>query len=240
MYVVRVPNRGSPPAVLLRESFREDGKVKNRTLANLSRWPEHKVEALSAVLGGRAPRVSLEGAFTISRSLPHGYVAAVLGTLRRLGLDELVDPVGSRMRDLVVAMICAQVIDPASKLAIARGLRSETASTSLGEVLGLSGCDEDDLYDAMDWLGARQERIEDALARHHLVGGTLALYDVSSAAFEGRTVRSARSAIQKTASEVGCRSSTACSPPPMVCRSRSGSSRATPGTRRPSPPRCKR
>ena len=187
MYVVRVPNRGSPPAVLLRESFREDGKVKNRTLANLSRWPEHRVEALSAVLGGRAPRVSLEGAFTISRSLPHGHVAAVLGTLRRLGLDELVDPVGSRMRDLVVAMICAQVIDPASKLAIARGLRSETASTSLGEVLGLSGCDEDDLYDAMDWLGARQERIEDGLARRHLSGGTLVLYDVSSAAFEGRT-----------------------------------------------------
>ncbi|HTW99603.1 MAG TPA: IS1634 family transposase [Acidimicrobiales bacterium] len=187
MYVVRVPNRGSPPAVLLRESFREDGKVKNRTLANLSRWPADKVEALSAVLGGKAPRRSLEGAFEISRSLPHGHVAAVLGTLRRLGLDELIDPASARRRDLVVAMICAQVIDPASKLAIARGLRAETASTSLGEVLGLSGCDEDDLYDAMDWLEARQERIEDELARRHLVGGTLVLYDVSSAAFEGRT-----------------------------------------------------
>jgi hypothetical protein len=187
MYVVRVPNRGSPPAVLLRESFREDGKVKNRTLANLSRWPADKVEALSAVLGGKAPRRSLEGAFEISRSLPHGHVAAVLGTLRRLGLDELIDPASARRRDLVVAMICAQVIDPASKLAISRGLRAETASTSLGEVLGLSGCDEDDLYDAMDWLGARQERIEDALARRHLVGGTLVLYDVSAAAFEGRT-----------------------------------------------------
>ena len=187
MYVVRVPNRGSPPAVLLRESFREGGKVKNRTLANLSRWPEQKVEALSAVLGGRTPRASLEGAFEISRSLPHGHVAAVLGTLCRLRLDEVIDPTGSRMRDLVVAMICAQVIGPASKLAIARGLRSETASTSLGEVLGLSGCDADDLYDAMDWLGARQAKIEDALARRHLVGGTLVLYDVFSAAFEGRT-----------------------------------------------------
>jgi hypothetical protein len=187
MYVARVPNRGSRPAVLLRESFREDGKVKNRTLANLSRWPEHKVEALSAVLGGRAPAAALEGAFEISRSLPHGHVAAVAGTTRRLGLEELIDRVASRSRDLVVAMICAQVIDPTSKLAIARGLRAETASTSLGEVLGLSGCDEDDLYEAMDWLFSRQERIEDALAARHLRGGTLVLYDVSSAAFEGRT-----------------------------------------------------
>ena len=187
MYVARVPNRGSRPAVLLRESFREDGKVKNRTLANLSRWPEHKVEALSAVLGGRTPAAALEGAFEISRSLPHGHVAAVAGTTRRLGLEELIDPVASRSRDLVVAMICAQVIDPTSKLAIARGLRAETASTSLGEVLGCSGCDEDDLYEAMDWLFSRQERVEDALAARHLAGGTLVLYDVSSAAFEERT-----------------------------------------------------
>jgi len=187
MYVVRVPNRGSPPAVLLRESFREDGKVKNRTLANLSRWPEDKVDALSAVLGGRAPSAGLEGAFEISRSLPHGHVAAVLGTLSRLGLDETIDPMPSRTRDLVVSMICAQVIDPTSKLAIARGLRAETASSSLGEVLGLSACDSDDLYEAMDWLGTLQSKIEDALAKRHLSGGTLVLYDVSSAAFEGRT-----------------------------------------------------
>jgi len=187
MYVVKVPNRGSPPAVLLRESFREDGKVKNRTLANLSRWPEDKVEALSSVLGGKAPRVALEGAFEISRSLPHGHVAAVLGTIWRLGFDEIIDPVQSRARDLVVAMICAQVIDPGSKLAIARGLREETASSSLGEVLGLSACDADDCYAAMDWLGERQAKIEDALATSHLQGGTLVLYDVSAAAFEGRT-----------------------------------------------------
>ncbi|MGC8628411.1 MAG: IS1634 family transposase, partial [Acidimicrobiales bacterium] len=187
MYVVRVPNRGSPPAVLLRESFREGGKVKNRTLANLSRWPEEKVLALQAVLSGKAPPLSLEGAFEISRSLPHGHVAAVLGTLRRLGLKELISPEPSRQRDLVVAMICAQVIAPGSKLAIARGLRAETASSSLGEVLGLGRCDEDDCYEAMDWLLRRQEAIEDALARRHLVGGTLVLYDVSSAAFEGRS-----------------------------------------------------
>src|SRR5579875_1117056 len=124
MYVVRVPNRGSPPAVLLRESFREGGKVKNRTLANLSRWPDDKVAALKAVLAGKAPTIAFEGAFEISRSLPHGHVAAVLGTLRRLGLEELISPVPSKERDMVTAMICAQVIAPDSKLAIARGLRA--------------------------------------------------------------------------------------------------------------------
>jgi DDE family transposase len=187
MYVAKVPNRGSPPAVLLRESYREAGKVKNRTLANLSAWPETKVDALSRVLKGQPPATALEGTFEISRSLPHGHVAAVLGTLRERGLEELIGPAPSRQRDLVTAMVVAQVIEPDSKLAIARGLRAETATSSLGEVLGLGGCDEDDLYAAMDWLAARQERIEDALAARHLAGGTLVLYDVSSAAFEGRT-----------------------------------------------------
>jgi transposase len=187
MYVAKVPNRGSPPAILLRESYREDGKVRNRTLANLSRWPEDKVDALSRVLKGLPPKVALEDAFEITRSLPHGHVAAVLGTLRTLGLEELFDPVPSRSRDLVVAMILAQVIDPSSKLACARGLRKETASSSLGEVLSLTGADSNDLYEAMDWLLVRQQRIEDALAARHLEDGTLVLYDVSSAAFEGRT-----------------------------------------------------
>jgi hypothetical protein len=187
MYVVKVPNRGSPPAVLLRESYREDGKVKNRTLANLSAWPEAKVEALSRVLKGQPPSAAPAGAFEITRSLPHGHVAAVLGTLRQLGLEELVDPVPSRQRDLVTAMAVAQVIAPDSKLAIARGLRDATAASSLGAVLHLGGCDEDDLYAAMDYLQDRQQRIEDALAARHLAGGTLVLYDVSSAAFEGRT-----------------------------------------------------
>jgi hypothetical protein len=188
MYVVKVPNRGSPPAILLRESYRQDGKVKNRTLANLSAWPEAKVEALSRVLKGQPPPAAdLDGAFEITRSLPHGHVAAVLGTARRLGLDELIDPVPSRQRDLVTAMAAAQVIAPDSKLAIARGLREETAASSLGEVLGIGGCDEDDLYAAMDYLAARQDTIQDALAARHLAGGALVLYDVSSAAFEGRT-----------------------------------------------------
>ncbi len=188
MYVVKVPNRGSPPAILLRESYREAGKVKNRTLANLSAWPEAKVEALARVLKGQPPPAAgLGGAFEITRSLPHGHVAAVLGTARQLGLEELIDPVRSRHRDLVTAMAVAQVIAPDSKLAIARGLREETAATSLGEVLHLGGCDEDDLYAAMDYLQDRQDEIQDALAARHLAGGTLVLYDVSSAAFEGRT-----------------------------------------------------
>jgi hypothetical protein len=187
MYVARVPNRGSPPAILLRESYREAGKVKNRTLTNLSSWPEAKVDALSRVLKGQPPPADLDEAFEITRSLPHGHVAAVLGTARQLGLDELIDPVPSRHRDLVMAMAVAQVIAPGSKLAIARGLRDATAASSLGEVLGLGSCDEDDLYEAMDWLHARQDKIEDALAARHLAGGTLVLYDVSSAAFEGRT-----------------------------------------------------
>ncbi|MGB8414058.1 MAG: IS1634 family transposase [Candidatus Binatus sp.] len=187
MYVARVPNRGSPPAVLLRESYREGGKVKNRTLANLSRWPEDKVEALAAVLKGERPRPNLHDSFDIVRSLPHGHVAAVLGALRDLGLEELIDPVPSRQRDVVVAMIVASVIEPSSKLACARGLRSETATSSLGEVLSLGSADEDDLYEAMDWVRLRQERIENALAARHLSEGTLVLYDVSSAAFEGRT-----------------------------------------------------
>jgi hypothetical protein len=186
MYVTRVPNRGSPPAVLLRESYREGGKVKNRTLANLSSWPEAKVEALSRALKGLPP-AGLEGMVDITRSLPHGHVAAVLGRIRGLGLEELIGPEPARQRDLVTAMITAAVIDGSSKLATARGLRPQTAASSLGEVLGLGSCDEDDLSAAMDWLLPRQEKIEDALAARHLRDGTLVLYDVSSAAFEGRT-----------------------------------------------------
>jgi len=187
MYVAKVPNRGSPPAILLRESYREGGKVRNRTLANLSRWPEDKVDALARVLKGLPPAAALEGAFEIACSLPHGHVAAVLGTLRDLGVEELISSTSSRWRDLAVAMVVAQVIDPSSKLALSRGLRSETATSSLGEVLSLTRADEDDLYEAMDEVGARQAAIEDALAARHLTNGTLVLYDVSSAAFEGRT-----------------------------------------------------
>src|SRR6478752_2111255 len=185
MYVARIPNRGSPPAILLRESYREGGKVRNRTLANLSHWPEHRVDALARTLKGLSPKLDLSDAFEITRSLPHGHVAAVLGTARRLGIDDLLDSAPSRHRDLVMAMLVAQVIAPSSKLAT--GLRTETATSSLGQVLGVSACDEDDLYAAMDWALARKDAIENALAARHLVNGTLVLYDVSSAAFEGRT-----------------------------------------------------
>ena len=187
MYVATVPNRNSPPAILLRESYREAGKVKNRTLANLSHWPPEKLEALSRVLKGLAPKVELAEAFEIERSLPHGHVAAVLGTLRQLGLEELIDPRPSRSRDLVTAMVVHQVIEPSSKLGCARALRDKTATSSLGTLLSLGGCDEDDLYEAMDYVLARQGAIEAALAAAHLSSGTLVLYDVSSAAFEGRT-----------------------------------------------------
>ncbi len=137
--------------------------------------------------GQPPPAAGLDGAFEITRSLPHGHVAAVLGTARQLSLEELIDPVPSRQRDLVTAMAVAQVIAPDSKLAIARGLRDQTAASSLGEVLHLGSCDEDDLSAAMDYLHGRQDQIQDALAARHLAGGTLVLYDVSSAAFEGRT-----------------------------------------------------
>ena len=187
MYVARVPNRGSPPAILLRESYREGGKVKNRTLANLSRWPDEKVDALARVLKGLPAQVELAEAFEITRSLPHGHVAAVLGTARRLGIEELIDPAPSRKRDLVLAMLIAQVITPGSKLAFARALRAETATSSLGTVLRVGGADEDDLYAAMDWVLARKGGIENALAARYLANGTLVLYDVSSAAFEGRS-----------------------------------------------------
>jgi hypothetical protein len=211
--------------------------VKNRTLANLSSWPEAKVEALSRVLKGQPPSAAPAGAFEITRSLPHGHVAAVLGTARRLGLEELVDPVPSRQWDLVVAMAVAQVIAPDSKLAIARGLRDATAASSLGAVLHRGGCDEDDLYAAMDYLHDRQEQIQDALAARHLAGGTLVLYDVSSAAFEGRTCPLGAIGHPEDGVWAGSRSSTGCWPPPRASRSRSRCSPATPGTRRPWPRR---
>jgi transposase len=185
MYVERVPNRTSPPAVLLRESTREGNKIHKRTLANLSHWPDEQVETLRRVLKGER-LVGLEDSLEIVRSLPHGHVAAVLGTLRQLKLDQMLDHSGSRQRDLVVAMIVARVLDPQSKLATARGLKAETASDSLSVTLGIGSVDEDDLYEAMDWLLPQQQSIEQQLARRHLTGGSLVLYDLTSTYFEGR------------------------------------------------------
>lgn len=186
MYIHVVPNRNSPPAILLREGWREGGTTKNRTLANLSRWSPERVEALRQVLKGGRVAVPLSEAFQIVRTRPHGHVAAVVGTARRIGLEAMVDEKASRQRRLVLAMVTARIIEPRSKLATVRGLRTATLSSSLGEVLGISNADEDDLYEAMDWLLARQKRIEDTLAAKHLSEGTLVLYDVSSAALEGR------------------------------------------------------
>ena len=191
MYITSVPNRNSPPCILLRESYRQEGKVRNRTLANLTHWPPDVVEGLGRLLQGGKVLERLPD-FEIIRSLPHGHVAATLGALRNVGLDKLIASRRSRRRDLVVAMIVARVIDPRPKLATARGLSDETAFTSLGEVLGVGDADENDLYAAMDWLLARQERIEEALGKRHLRDGTLVLYDVTSTYFEGRSCPLAR------------------------------------------------
>lgn len=185
MYVERVPNRTSPPAVLLRESTREGNRIRKRTLANLSHWPDEQVDTLRRVLKGER-LVGIEDALEVVRSLPHGQVAAVLGTLRELKLDQMLDRSGSRKRDLVVAMIAARVLDPQSKLATARGLKAETACDSLSATLGIGSVDEDDLYEAMDWLLPRQQQIEQQLAKRHLTGGSVVLYDLTSTYFEGR------------------------------------------------------
>ena len=187
MYIERVPNRGSRPAVLLREGWREGKRIRKRTLANLSDWPEHKVEALSAALKGEAVVGDLEHAFEVVRSRPHGHVAAVLGALRKAKLEQVLSRRASRERDLCLAMIVSRVLHPASKLATVRGLSSETLDSTLGELLGVEDADEDECYAAMDWLLARQTSIEEALARGHLCDGALVLYDVTSTYFEGRS-----------------------------------------------------
>src|SRR6266704_2405773 len=186
MYIATVPNRSSPPAILLRESYRQDGTVKTRTLANLTHWPPAQREALRRILRGDT-LVAPEDAFEIIRSLPHGHVVAVLGTLRRLGLEAIMSANKSQQRDLVVAMIVARLLDPRSKLATARSWNPDTAFTSLGQTLGVAAADARALYHAMDWLLRRQPQIETALAKRHLREGTLALYDLTSTYFEGHT-----------------------------------------------------
>ena len=192
MYIESVPNRNSPPAILLRESYRDAGKIKKRTIANLSDWPTEIVEGLRTLLKGGKVAPADQESIIVRRALPHGHVAAVLGTLRNIGLDRMLGPPRNRCRDLVIAMLVARLIAPTSKLATARMLDPLTASSSLGEVLGLGPVDEDELYVALDWLGERQEAIEKALARKHLHDGTLVLYDVSSSYVEGRCCELAR------------------------------------------------
>jgi len=181
MYIESIPNRNSPPAILLRETWREGQKIHKRTLANLSHWPPEKTEALRRLLKDEA-LVAAKDAFVIEASFPHGHVEAILGTIKRLGLDGLLSSARCRERDLVMAMIAERLIHPCSKLATSRLWHT----TTLAEELGLGDADEDDLYGAMDWLLARQGRIEKKLAERHLSEGSLVLYDVTSSYYEGR------------------------------------------------------
>jgi transposase len=182
MYVEIVPNRHSPPAVLLREGWREGKKTLKRTLANISHWPKHKIETLGRLLHDE-PLVSPHDLFKTQQTLPHGHVEVILGTIRKSGLDSMIASKPCRERNLVLAMIAEQLIHPCSKLATTR----QWHTTTLAEELLVQDADEDDLYDSMDWLLARQQRIEKKLAKHHLSDGCVVLYDVTSSYYEGRT-----------------------------------------------------
>jgi hypothetical protein len=186
MYIEVVPNRDSKPCILLRESYRQEGKVRKRTLANLSKLPPEAIEGLRALLRGGTVVENLSQSFEVIRSQPYGHVAAVLGTLCQIGLDRDLDPQRCTERDLVVAMIVARILEPGSKLATARGLGLEAPLSALVEDLDLPEVDERRLYEALDWLYVRQSAIEQRLARRHLREGSLVLYDVTSTYFEGR------------------------------------------------------
>ena len=176
---------------LLRHSYRENGKVLNRTVANLSMLPDAAVEALRLALKGEVltPTVS-QVELEVAR--PHGHVAAVVGTMRALGFERLFATRKSRQKDLALALVAGRVLHPGSKLSLSRLLDAGSRVSSLGEVLGVEGADENELYAAMDWLGERQKKIEGALAKRHLANGCLVLYDVSSSYFEGKTCPLAR------------------------------------------------
>jgi transposase len=182
MYIETVPNRNSRPAILLREGWREGKKTVKRTLANLSDWPELQVETLRRALRGET-LVSPQDLVTTAHTSPHGHVEALLAMIQQLGLEAVIASKRCRERDLVVAMIVQRLIAPCSKLATTRAWHT----TTLGEELGVADATEDELYAALDWLRARQERIEKKLAARHLREGGLVLYDVTSSSYEGRT-----------------------------------------------------
>ena len=184
MYIATIPNRSSPPAILLREGYRQDGKVKTRTLANLSKLPAQAIAVLRQVLEGKQ-MVPADEVFEIVEdgSPAHGHVEAVLSAMRRLNFSGLINSRPSRQRDLVLAMVAARVLKPQSKLATTRWW----SSTTLPQMLGLGSTDEDELYEAMDWLLEHQSQIEKKLAGRHLPEGGLALYDLTSSYFEGVT-----------------------------------------------------
>ena len=191
MFIDTIPNRTSPPAVLLRESYREGGRVKKRTLANLSKLPQALIDGIAALIDGAkvTGRREAEPAFEIVRSLPHGHVAAAQGMIRKLGLDRTLQgrtQVDKRVRRLIEAMIIQRIVAPGSKLAFHRALSPETATSSLALSVGLADVAEREVYEALDWLIGEQPRIEAVLAKKHLACGTLVLYDVSSSYMEGR------------------------------------------------------
>src|ERR1700759_3438548 len=192
MYVAVIPNRSSETAILPPESYREAGKTKNRTLANLSRWPAERIEQLRAVLRGDQLLPAAE-AVEIVRALPHGHVLAALGTARRIALDGVLPRrAPQRRRDLALALIVARLLDPAAKLATARMLDPATACHSLGEMLELGKVTAKEIYAALDWLGRGQPYIQATLPRRHLKNGALLLYDVASTYLEGRCCELAR------------------------------------------------
>ena len=204
MYIAVVPNRGSPPAVLLREGWREGKKTRQRTLANLTHLglSESQIEVLRRALRGDA-LVPVGEEFEIVRNRPYGAVALVLGMARKLGFPELLASRASRERELVVAMVVARLLEPRSKLATARALTDDTLSSTLAEELALGAVDVDELYEALDWLIAAQPRIEAKLAQWHLHEGTLVLYDVTSTYFEGRHCPLARLGYSRDARKDG-------------------------------------
>ncbi|HEX8797719.1 MAG TPA: IS1634 family transposase, partial [Terriglobales bacterium] len=181
MYISVVPNRNSPPAILLREGWREGNKTRQRTLANLSHWPKEKIDTFRRLLRDET-LVSPQDLLATQTTLPHGHVEAVLLAMRKLGLDSLLASQPCRERDLVLAMIGQRLLQPCSKLATTR----QWHNTTLAEELRVSDASEDELYEAMDWLLERQGRIEKKLAARHLGEGSLVLYDVSSSYYEGQ------------------------------------------------------
>jgi transposase len=199
MFITAIPNRNSRPAILLREGYREDGKVKMRTLANLSDLPPEKIAALKAALKGEA----VGGKPVVESSLPHGHVLAVTGMMEKLGLPKLLFGKRHHLRELALALVAGRVIEPGSKLSLAQALAKGVEHHSLGEVLGLGELGKaidpenpessqekraaGEFYAAMDWLLERQGKIEDALAKRHLSSGCTVLYDLSSSYFEGST-----------------------------------------------------
>lgn len=192
MHIDTIPNRKSTPTVLVRRSYREGGKVKKQTLSNITRMPPEYIEVWRGMMRGELRALPKDGGFSVERTLPHGHVAAVVGMVRKLGVDRMLDRTATGKRALVVGMLAARLLNPCSKLATARGLGGDTVSNSLGETLGITNAKVAKLYEALDWLVGRQRTVERQLARKHLREGSLVLYDLTSAHFEGQSCPFAR------------------------------------------------